>query len=184
MSIPTELAGVQTRFVRAVATQEAWVQQYLAELRLPPGAPLPYHPNLGVSEAEYQQLLHAYEHPIVVEADKRDLEVRIERGALRFSAPEPLAAVDLLTLEAGGRARYGDDVVVDGPERIEGLQGSFGTWSGFAWRHDASSLVSRTIDVLDVELGRVAGRRFLHLARRRGDGTAMTEATELLAWID
>ncbi|MFZ6181644.1 hypothetical protein [Nannocystis pusilla] len=182
-SLPAELGDVQMRFAQAMASQQSWLQQYLADLQLPPGSPLPYHPNFAITEAEYHELTRAYQHPIFAEGERRDLEVQVEGDALRFAAAGPLAPLARLAIEADGRVRY-DDVVVDRPERVEDLAAQFGAWSGFSWRRDASSPSSRRLDVFDLELGRVAGRRFLHLARRRGDATGMAEDIELLAWID
>ncbi|WAS90986.1 hypothetical protein [Nannocystis punicea] len=182
-SLPAELGEVQLRFTQAMAVQQDWLQQYLTELQLPPGARLPYHPNFAITEAEYQKLVHAYENPLFAEGDRHDLEVRIDGDALRFTATGALAPLTQLAIEADGRLRYGE-LVIDKPERVENLKADFGTWSGFSWRRDASNPSARELDALDFALGRTADRRFLHLSRRRSDGTAMIENIELLAWID
>lgn len=184
LTIPGELGDVQTRFARAAATHQTWLQQYIEDLRLPPGAPLPYHPNLGVTEAEYRDLQNAYEHPTIVESERRDIDVRAEGGALRFSAQGPLAPLGQLVVEASGRVRYGDDLVADRPVRVEGQQARFGQWTGFSWQRDESDRTTKQLDVLELALGQVAGRRFIHLARRKSDGVAMTENIEVLAWVE
>lgn len=182
-SLPAELGEVQLRFAQAMAAQQDWLQQYLAELQLPPGARMPYHPNFAITEAEYQKLVHAYDNPIFIEGERHDLEVRIGGDALRFTATGALAPLTRLAIAADGRLRY-DELVIDGPERVENLKAGFGTWSGFSWRRDASSPSARERDALDFEIGRTADRRFLHLSRRRSDGTTSIEYIELLAWID
>ena len=184
LSIPAQLGEVQARLTRAAAIHQTWLQQYLDDLHLPPGTPLPYHPNLGVTEAEYRSLQHAYEHPTVVENERRDIDVRVEDGALRFSAQGPLAPLELLVVEASGRVRYGESSVVERPVRVEGQQAKFGPWTGFSWQSDESDRTRKKLDVLELALGHVAGRRFIHLARRTSDGVAMTEQLELLAWIE
>jgi len=182
-SLPAELGDVQMRFAQAMATQQDWLQKYLAELQLPPGTTLPYHPNFAITEAEYHKLTHAYEHPVFAEGGRHDLELRVDGDALRFTAAGALAPLVPLVIEAGGRLRYGE-LVVDRPERVENLEASFGTWSGFSWRRDVSNVSARQLDILEFALGRTPDRRFLHLSRRRSDGAAMAENIELLAWID
>lgn len=183
LTIPAELGDAQTRFARAAAIHQTWLQQYLEDLRLPPGASLPYHPNLGITEAEYRKLQYAYEHPTIVESEGRDIDVRVEGGALRFSAQGPLAPLDLLVVEASGRVRYGD-LVADRPVRVEGQQAKFGPWTGFSWQRDESDTTRTKLDVLELALGQVAGRRFIHLVRRKSDGVAMTERIEVLVWVE
>lgn len=184
LTIPAQLADVQTRFASAAALHQTWLRQYLEDLRLPPGAPLPYHPNLGITEAEYRSLQDAYEHPTIVEGEARHIDVRVEGGALRFSAEGPLAPLGLLAVEASGRVRYGDALVVDNPVRVEGQAAKFGPWTGFSWQRDVSDMTRTKLDVLELAWGHVAGRRFIHLARRESDGVAMTEQVEVLAWVE
>ena len=91
---------------------------------------------------------------------------------------------ELLVVEASGRVRYGESSVVERPVRVEGQQAKFGPWTGFSWQSDESDRTRKKLDVLELALGHVAGRRFIHLARRKSDGVAMTEQIELLAWVE
>ncbi|MBW2456672.1 MAG: hypothetical protein JRI68_19305 [Deltaproteobacteria bacterium] len=186
MMIPASAGEIQQRFTEAGQQHAQWMMAYAEEhASLPPGTPLPYHANFGISAAEYVQLLRAYEHMKAHEVERFDLTVKRVGAKLAFGVAGKHAYLAKLTLSPTGRLDFGN-IVIDKPKRADALKGKFGTWSGYYWVHNGSSRAEGRLDTLAVDLGTVlaTSRRFLRLQRKRSDGQAIVESHDLLLWID
>lgn len=186
LMIPAAVGEIQQRFAEAGRKHAEWMTAYADQhANLPPGTPLPYHPNFGISAAEYDQLKQAYGNMKVHEVERFDLQVKQRGDKLTFAAHGQHSFLDELAISPTGQLHFGA-IVVDKPKRAESVKGRFGTWSGYYWAHNASNRAERKLDTLEVDLGTVhsSGRRFLRLARKRSDGQAIVESHDLLVWID
>jgi hypothetical protein len=189
-SMPAELGAIQVRFADAASKNQQWLLAYTREHEaLAAGAPLPYHPNLGVTADEYRRLLDAYDKPIFVERERFQIDVKLG-DALTLALPSVLAPETPLTIERSGRVTYGSVAVAE-PKRVTDQKAKFGLWSGYAWQHasesnSTESLETAVLDNFSLDLGRIAPDRqlFFYLARTRvSEGRGQGSHT-LLAKVD
>ncbi len=186
MMIPAAVGEIQQRFAEAGRQNGEWMMAYAEQhAGLPPGTPLPYHPKLGISEAEYETLTQAYQQMKIHEQERFDLTVTRRGSKLQLAAAGKHAFVSKIAIRDTGRLHFGD-LVVNQPKRAEALPGRFGAWSGYYWTYSASNRAARRLDTLQIDLGTVliSDRRFLRVSRKKSDGKAIVESHDLLCWID
>jgi len=84
-----EVKQIGIRFQKAMNKNQEWMFDYIEEhTYLEPGENLPYHRNMGVTEAEYDQFLTGMKNTEVVEKGPFTLIVRKNEFGLNLSIPD------------------------------------------------------------------------------------------------
>jgi len=95
--VPVEIARIGERMVEAAQRNPDWFRAYIAAH--PDERPLPYHPNIGVSEAEYRRFVGREGRGLLFEAARIPLTVAATPdGGFAFSASGPAALLDGIVL--------------------------------------------------------------------------------------
>lgn len=130
---PAEAVALRDRMAAAIMRNRAWYESYAAQH---PEGELPWHANLGVSEAEYRRFLALTRQIGLSERGRVTLTVtRRPDGGLALDADGAAAALDGIILYAGrGRVetplgRLGTRAATgnDAPES------PLGRWQGIQW---------------------------------------------------
>jgi len=135
---PVEAQALNARMVQALGRNPAWAQAYLAEHA---SGHMPWHPNLGISEAEFARYLELVRRIGLSERGRVSLTVaRRPDGGLTLTATGPATALNGIILypersriesPLGGlamRAAAGND----------DESSPFGRWRGVAWTNRGS----------------------------------------------
>lgn len=184
LGIPKGLAGVQARFADAVARKQEWINAYLATLKLKPGEPLPYHPEMEVSRAEYEALLDAYAHPTIMPQGTIRIEVECARGVFRLRAPAPYDFLNQVEIDSRGKL-HGPFQLECVAEAAKSRSAKFGTWSGTTWLFESADPARGSARHFELSIGSLekSGRRFLYFDHFLGMNGQRLAADQLLAWV-
>lgn len=139
VAAPAEDAALAQRIAAAVQRNSAWFQAYVAEHSKRGGA-LPYHPNFGVSDAEYARMLSMARRMILQEVSRVDLSVGTSGdGSLTLSSTGGAARLN-------GIAIHPEKDVVETPfgrltHRVainqDDANSPTGRWKGVQWSNEA-----------------------------------------------
>lgn len=128
----TELAG---KMRLATSKDPVWFQRYLIE-NVKPGEPLPYHPKLGLTEAEHEELLSFADGSGKLYV-KGQIKMTIKKQGSKYeiSVPGPapsLGSVSIDPNELVVQTEYGR---LSAPKwnSSDGSSGLLGAWEGFVW---------------------------------------------------
>lgn len=145
VSAPPEDAGLAQRIAAAVQRNPSWLKAYVAEHANREGA-LPYHPNFGVSEAEYARMLSMVGRMALQEVGRVNLSVsRSTDGSLTLSSSGRAARLN-------GIAIHPEKDVVETPfgrltHRVainqEDPNSPTGRWKGVQWSNDGQQGAAR-----------------------------------------
>lgn len=129
---------ITLKLTASIAKHREWFAQYMAE-EVEPGKPMPYHPNFGITELEYKELIddRARNPHVSSRGIKKTIRITQEAEAITFrpigwSMPQlETLAINIKdkTLSSGkeafGKAEW--DVKRNGG-------GAFGPWRGYQWK--------------------------------------------------
>jgi len=136
MMAPREYSVLAERMAAAAQRDPAWFESYVARHSGADGL-LPYHPNLGVTEAEYQRFIELMDQFRLGEIERGELSVRAGPGGS-------------LTISAGGHAGYLSGITIY-PEYVQTSHGLLthreeinqndptsptGRWRGVQWSNE------------------------------------------------
>jgi hypothetical protein len=136
--VPRADAALSARMAEAVARNGKWFRAWVVEHADVDG-PLPYHPNFGLTEAEYRRLLPLLSGGgTLIEVERGSFTVTaVPGGGFRLGAGGRAAALDGIVVypEAGyaqtpwGRLENREDVDQRDPTRAAGR------WRGVGWEN-------------------------------------------------
>ena len=131
--VAPEDQAISKRFQLAVQGNMDWFKHYVTSNKA--GEPLPYNPKMGVTEAQYMQLLHMK----AVLKEKAPITVTVKRGSdgsIGFSSTDPAAAPLGGTLfPANGKeadAPFGKLAIYNEIHQKD-ENAPFGVWNGAEW---------------------------------------------------
>ena len=159
ITAPPEMEALAGRIRTAMRARPDWFRAYAAQH---PQGELPWHPNLGVSEAEYRRFLALTHDLVLTEIGRVSLTVtRRPDGGLALAATGPGAPIDGIVVAPGRdrvetpRGALGRRSVVDNREP----RSPTGPWRGVQWSNVGSS---RGRPVMLAFGRRAAGDRILY----------------------
>ncbi|QSQ25112.1 hypothetical protein JY651_09355 [Pyxidicoccus parkwayensis] len=183
MGIPKELGKAHETLARSVAAKHEWFQDYMSKLNLKPGEPLPYTPEMGLSEAEYAALLKAYQQPTMMSLTTTDVRVTTEKGVTRFQAAPPHDFLNAISIDSSGKLT-GNEIVVQ-PKVVKSQRAKFGVWSGTTWFHEAADLNKGDARAFEFSIGKLddTGRVFVVLTDKFIKGRQRVASNQFMAWL-
>ena len=131
LAAPSRYVELVRRFQTALDDQQEWLQGYLRDHQQP-GRPLPWHPNFRLTEQEYAELQNLSEEIRMWPAGRATVQITLEAGVVTFQAPEPLGALDDISLDLAQRkvnTPFGDCADFE-PARSGGRNAATEPWSG------------------------------------------------------
>jgi hypothetical protein len=185
---PTRPNEIMLRVQAAMRRDQAFWQQYILA-HSQPGQPLPYHTNMGVTRAEYEEILRLMAQIRLSKVGEATLTVRDEgKGRLVLEGGRALpdltgVVIDLAANQvqtpfgvAAQRTR-----VTAGPE-----QAATGPWEGELWSHEALSGGGPDGVSIKFGVGRLqeGGRGILYYEIKRGTGGRATSQTSRILTYD
>jgi len=138
LRVAEEDQAISRRFQLAVQNNMDWFKHYVTANKA--GEPLPYNPHMGVTKAQYDQLLRMRADVV----EKAPITLAVRRGAdgsIAFAASDPAAeALKGTTIPAGETSidtPYGPLTIVT-PIHQKAANAPFGVWDGVEWARVAS----------------------------------------------
>lgn len=184
---PPRLQELMRRFQATAQRDPQWWMEYV-KANARPGEPLPYHPNLGLSEAEYREMLGMSDEMRLAPVGEGELTVRTE-GDSRYVLDGGRAFPDLTGIAidlARNRVETPLGVLTPGdPIEPSPGQAATGPWHGVRWELEDFDPDAMTGTVVKLSLGRLeeSGRGILHYdARRMADGKLQTRVVRVLTY--
>jgi hypothetical protein len=169
----------------AVAENQEWWQEYLQEHA--EERPLPYHPNMGLSEAEYEEFLAQADELSVAKTGEATLQVRASvEGLLVLDGGEELPELTGLTFDLERNVLETPYGTTTDYETLHPRKSALGSWDGVQWSlEDAEStdIATMTATVAKLALGTLkeSGRQVLYYdVKRVEDGAAVEQITIIL----
>lgn len=120
----------------AVATNQAWLLDYVK--RAPEGQPLPYHVNLGLSEAEYAEYVQASESGQLTGVRRSPLTFKKDGELVTVStgsAEAPIAQIKLNARTGFLQASLGD-IGLPTWRRSDQENTPIGAYEGYSWHRE------------------------------------------------
>ncbi len=184
MQVPPRLGQLMAKMQTAAAGDAQWFEAYVKE-HGKPGEPLPYDPRLGLTEAEYRELVGLAEQMQLQPVAQTDLSFRRERDGRWVvdggsGAPELTGIVidvarDQVETPLGVATQR--RAVTPAPE-----QRAAGPWSGVQWTHSQADPSTRSGTVIAFALGRLQedGRGVLYYEARQVEGGQMRRQNQIV----
>ena len=177
MEVPARLGQLMAKMQTAAAGDPQWFEAYVKE-HGKPGEPLPYDPRLGLTEAEYREMVGLAEQMQLQPVGQTDLSFRRERDG-RWVVDGGSGAPELTGIVI--------DVARDQVETPRGMatqrravtpapeQRAAGPWSGVQWTHSQADAATRSGTVIAFALGRLQedGRGVLYYEARQAENGQM-----------
>jgi hypothetical protein len=172
-SSPPRLASLTQQLQAAVQADPDWFREYA--LSAEGGQPLPYHPKLGLTEAEYREFLQLSDSVVMKPAGTVAIDVESVPFGWRFGEVSSLPAlqgleIDTVTNEV--RSSFGT-LAGASPITPSEEQRAPGPWEGPRWELEALDLDSETGTVATFAIGihSATGRTVIYFdAKRVKDG--------------
>ena len=183
---PAEAETLMRQWLGALRADPEWYASY-SKAHSRPGEPLPYHPKMGMSEAQYQRMLSLAKQMKLTRIERAVLTVTRE-GATRVALHGGAALPDL----TGITVDFAADRVTTPFGRLEGSEpisvtdpeSATGPWSGRTWRVDTVDPATRQGAAVQFNLGRLAdGTPILYYdAKRIVKGALQARAYHLVTF--
>jgi hypothetical protein len=152
------------RMQQAVATNRDW---FLEQVKLaPPGQPIPYHPNLGLTEAEYEEMLTESKKPRLARTGQKIQVTIVKEGTIfSFLSEESDSPFENLRIDAS-TTDLSAPVGNLGPAKWESSDGAntaLGPWEGYTWHFEKAEAEANTARLFTLQILRLkrSGKMFL-----------------------
>ncbi len=128
-----------------------WYQEYIKTVKK--GEPLGYHPNLGISENEYEEFLKISKDIEVESTGKEDLEIVNADNKIKFKGDGRLSIYNDLTIDIkNNQILYKEYILpfldkVDIEDADNGLKSK---WKGYNWAYEFPVITDET-DLTDLK---------------------------------
>jgi hypothetical protein len=140
IGMPLEAQRIAEKMQDALASQPDWTKAFLTNAE--PGRPLPYHPNLQVTEEEYKSLLAAAQRPTLVQIGSVSLFAeRQVNGDVRLVTQPTTSKVNGLTISFDERSVTTRLTTLTEVKPIDNQDrdSATGRWTGTQWRYESIS---------------------------------------------
>ncbi len=164
LSGPPRLDGLMRRFREAISRDPAWMQQYVRENDLPAGETLPYHPNMGLSREEYDDMVLLMGRMVLMPVSEARLTIARLSSGITLDGEPDLARFTGITVDPERATVQTPLGTLAEVERVHPSAGQAitGPWDGYAW----------VLDEFDPDTG-TGVRITLDLGRRTDQGDAI-----------
>jgi hypothetical protein len=134
---PKQLQEIQDKFQQAMSKNREWFTEYAYNAE--PGKPLPYHPNFGITQAEYQKLIELSSQLVLNKVGKVKLKIqKTPQGDLVISCENrkfPLHGLELDNKGTRFKTPYGYLETVSQINQ-NNEKSPTGTWKGIQWKKE------------------------------------------------
>lgn len=125
------------KFQQAVKENYNWFLDFIKTV--PEGAPLPYHPKLGLTQPEYTELMDYMNHTEIITSGKESVTIVRTNDMIHFKSKGKLAILDSVIIDLdsnvvlfmGYRLAFADTLEVTSEQNA--LKSA---WSGYAWKFE------------------------------------------------
>jgi hypothetical protein len=170
LEVSLRLGELASRYQQAIEKDPVWWSQYMNSARR--GEPLLYTPKMGISEAEYRELMRLSNTAVLREVGRSRLVVTEQmRDILSFIGgvdfPE-LSKVEIDLEKDVVRTPYG---MATGRRKIEAndKQRATGPWDGIQWEYVEHGSLGKTSVLMTFAIGKLkqSGRGLLYYEAKR-----------------
>ena len=128
-----------------------WYQEYIKTAKK--GEPLGYHPNLGITEKEYDEFLKISKDIEVESTGKEDLEIINADDKIKFKAEGKLSIFNDLTIDIKNNQILYKEYVLPFLDKVnieDSDNGLKSKWKGYNWAYEYPVITDET-DLTDLE---------------------------------
>lgn len=181
---PPRLVELKQKLESAVRRDTLFFAEYLRRGKPDPDAPLPYHPRMGITEEEYEELLRLPEEEGMRKIGEATLVVREEGDRLVLEGSDRLPAVRSVDIDLGKdlvRTSLGELSLRTEIEPSFVAQGVTGPWTGVQW-----SMANAIAALVTFALGRLedSGRGLLYYEMKYVDDAGHVGAMRTMLVYD
>jgi hypothetical protein len=122
-----------------------WYQEYIKTVKK--GEPLGYHPNLGITEKEYDEFLKISKDIEVESTGKEDLEIINADNKIKFNADGRLSIYNDLTIDIENNQILYKDYVLPFLDEVnieDADNGLKSKWKGYNWAYEYPVITDET----------------------------------------
>ena len=127
-----------------------WYQEYIKTIKK--GEPLGYHPNLGITEKEYDEFLKISKDIEVESTGKEELEIINTDSEIKFKADGRLSIYNNLTIDIKNNQILYKEYVLTFLEKVnikDSDNGLKSKWKGYNWAYEYPVITDET-DLTDL----------------------------------
>lgn len=179
LTAPPRLEALTQQFREAISQDPEWMQQYVAEADLAPGEPLPYHPNMGLSQDEYGEMQRLFNEMVLTPTRTADLTVIQTDEGFNLDGEPGLPGLSNISIDTDGATVRTPFAVLSGVERVSPSEDQTitGPWSGLSWWHEDINPATGDGVAVSFDLGRLeeSGDGLLYYDARRIENGVLAE---------
>ena len=179
LASPPRLETLTQRFREAISRDPEWMQRHVAEADLAPGEVLPYHPNMGLSQDEYEEMYRLFSEMVLVPVRDASLVVTEADGKLHLEGEPDLPGLSGITIDSDGASVRTPFAVLNGADRVSPNENQTitGPWSGLSWWHEGIDPATGDGATVSFDLGRLeeGGDGLLYYDAKRMENGALVE---------
>jgi hypothetical protein len=184
---PPRLEQLTARLQAAVQQEGDWWLKYVAD-NAQPGEPLPYHARMGISAAEYDEMLSLFDQMRLAPVSEAELKVQTAGDRrFRLDGGKHLPELTGIVIDLGRNlveTPFGTTTTSNRIVASERQQAT-GPWNGVSWKHDGVDPTALSGVNISFNLGRLeeSGRVILSYdASRLLDGAAQGRTRRTLTY--
>jgi hypothetical protein len=131
----TEQQALEKIYKESIRQNYNWYTHYLDSFSGQPE--LPYHPNFGLTEEQYQALLNYRKDITLASTETGDIEIRNEKDIISFKASGKMSLLDKVRIDTRNNTVLYDNYLLNFSDTIHVNNENHGlksTWDGYTWR--------------------------------------------------
>jgi hypothetical protein len=156
VKLPERVETLALKMYDAMERNPEWMVSYIKE-HAKPGEPLPYHPNLGLTEKEYEEFLNQYEKRKVVIIGRLPISFRRKGDTVTISSNGVYSFLDGMVINVRNKSIECQFGVLTNPkwQNSSGTTPPIGNWQGYSWYLESGTIESGNIKTLRISLYRL-----------------------------
>jgi hypothetical protein len=184
-------ASLSKKLQDSIQANYEWFADFLKTV--PDGEPMPYHPKLGITQEEYEELMSYFKNIEIVSTGKENITIEIKNDTIYFKSRGKMADLDSLRIDLKNNTVYYGAYMMPFSDSLNiktDKNGLRSKWKGYTWIYeepkdleldDLKDLSNLQMKQYKLTVGRLEknGKTYMSLKGREIEDGAKTVEFEL-----
>lgn len=172
------LAQLTAKFQEGIKNNYEWYIEYMKTI--PEGEPMPFHSNLGITKAEYEEMVEYLNSVEIASSGKEKIRIELNKDTIYFKANGKLSYYNSLKIDIRNNLVFFDEYKMlfsDTSNITDDKNGLRSRWKGYTWKFeepmgitldDLKDLENLKMKEYSITIGRLEknGKTFIQLKGR------------------
>jgi len=165
-----KLNQIITKMKSSIAQNMEWYSGYLKNLKT--GSPMPYHKNLGISQADYEFFLNSSKNMKIFKSGEGIIEIKKNNNGFSITSMKDIKYFNNIMIDLQNNTIKTDYGVLKYKSKIDASDSQvIGRWKGYSWKLEEANVNLENFDMTKIDKNTYIKLIQIHIGQMEQDST-------------